>query len=257
MHGETNAQSTGIHAALLAPQSVTMWRHQDGTSHHRRQDGMALQLPAFDPSTTAVLFPESSTTPVVGHWGHLVVPQAEGDAAGDELQEGTDHSDGQACCGGIPLDESHAIDFPSERRAIEQMLQDSRESSKWCATGDDRCVFPYKAVVVLEGNWAKARGLLRHPCIAPLPRIQLPTNVRTLFWRRGEGSYRAAVDEGVCTIEAVHLLCKQLQPDGQWDDLLWLFAFMRQLVVEKSSPRMLQLMQQHEARAADGCGAIV
>jgi hypothetical protein len=71
MHGESNAQATGTHAAMLAPQCVTLWRHNDGTSHHRRQPASKLQLPDWDPATTAVLYPESPETPVVGLRGQL------------------------------------------------------------------------------------------------------------------------------------------------------------------------------------------
>jgi DTW domain-containing protein YfiP len=115
--------------------------------------------------------------------------------------------------------------------------------------------FPYKTIVILEGNWAKARTLLKHPKIATLPRIQLPQNVRSLFWRRGTGSFRAAVDCGVCTLEALYLLCKQLQPqpEGAWDNLLWLWVYQRQLVQQRGSRQTRQEMQ-HNYEAA--CGAV-
>ena len=58
-HGETNARATGVHAAILAPDSVRVLRHTSGSSHHRRQDPMRLALPAYDPATTVVLFPAS------------------------------------------------------------------------------------------------------------------------------------------------------------------------------------------------------
>ena len=53
------------------------------------------------------------------------------------------------------------------------------------------------------------------------------------------------------------MLCKQLQRERHWDDVLWFFAYMRRMVVESSSPRMLHLMKQYEARAAAGGSGVV
>lgn len=64
-HGETNARSTALHAALLAAADVRLHRHA-GTSTTRRCDPLDLPLPDYDPSTTVVLFPEGTQTPVVG-----------------------------------------------------------------------------------------------------------------------------------------------------------------------------------------------
>jgi DTW domain-containing protein YfiP len=110
-------------------------------------------------------------------------------------------------------------------------------------------------VIILEGNWAKARTLLKHPKLAALPRLQLPPNVHSLFWRRGTGSFRAAVDCGVCTIEALYPLCWQLQPqpEGRWDDLLWLWVYQRQLVQQRGSRQTRQEMQQNYEAA---CGLV-
>lgn len=53
-HGESNAKATGTQAALLAPDHVTLRRHADGSSHHRRTDPLALALPDYDPQRTVV-----------------------------------------------------------------------------------------------------------------------------------------------------------------------------------------------------------
>lgn len=67
-HWETNARSTALHAALLAPGDVTLHRHA-GTATSRRCDLLNLQLPDFDPATTVVLFPGGPHTEVVGQPG--------------------------------------------------------------------------------------------------------------------------------------------------------------------------------------------
>ena len=41
---------------------------------------------------------------------------------------------------------------------------------------------PFKRIVVLDGNWRKARHMLSHPKLQGLRRVQLPTHLRTSFW---------------------------------------------------------------------------
>ena len=55
--------------------------------------------------------------------------------------------------------------------------------------------------------------------------------------RRGEGTFRGAVEEGVCTIEAIYWLCRSLDPSGKYDDLLWYYSHIRGLVREHGSRR--------------------
>ena len=64
-HGETNARSTALHAALLAAADVALHRYADSKTS-RRCDPLDLQLPDFDAATTVVLFPEGPQTDVVG-----------------------------------------------------------------------------------------------------------------------------------------------------------------------------------------------
>jgi hypothetical protein len=272
MHGESNAQATGTHAAVLAPQCVTLWRHNDGTSHHRRQPASKLQLPDWNPATTAVLYPESLQTPVVGLWGRL---QQHGSSTQEEKQQQQQQGKDEVC-GGVRQaaaeqqllvelrqlacsDATAASCSPSGSNATSSSSSSSTSTttSSSCSSSSSEAAspFPYRTVIILEGNWAKARTLLKHPKLAALPRLQLPPNVRSLFWRRGTGSFRAAVDCGVCTIEALYLLCRQLQPqpEGRWDDLLWLWVYQRQLVQQRGSRQTRQEMQKNYDAA---CGAV-
>lgn len=41
---------------------------------------------------------------------------------------------------------------------------------------------PFERVVVLDGSWRKARAMLQHSALARLRRVQLPLDVRTVFW---------------------------------------------------------------------------
>ena len=67
-HGETNSKGTGVHAALLAPSQVRLFRHASGTSHHRKQRRDSLQVPDYG-DDTVVLFPESKVRPTHMHAG--------------------------------------------------------------------------------------------------------------------------------------------------------------------------------------------
>eukprot|EP00884_Botryococcus_braunii_P012690 jgi/Botrbrau1/21421/Bobra.0216s0036.1 len=89
---------------------------------------------------------------------------------------------------------------------------------------------PFQRVVLLEGSWRKARTLLSHPKLQPLRRVQLPLSLRSTFWRHGDGTFRGALEEGVCTIEAIYYMCQLLQPHTCWDNLLWYYTFQLQLV---------------------------
>ena len=135
-HGETNSKGTGVHAALLAPSHVRLFRHASGTTHHRKQRQDSLQLPDYD-EDTVVLFPESKVQPRLHH----------------------------AC---------NKLSWP--------ILDDQPGMCEMQSTpvvGD--CQF-FKRVIVLDGNWRKARNMLSHAKLQGLRRVQLPTDLRTSFW---------------------------------------------------------------------------
>ncbi|KAL4448244.1 hypothetical protein ABPG75_005463 [Micractinium tetrahymenae] len=72
---------------------------------------------------------------------------------------------------------------------------------------------PFERVVVLESNWKKAPGMLRHPALARLRRVQLPPGLRSEYtWRRGDASFRGACEEGLSSIEAIYHCC--MPPGG-------------------------------------------
>jgi hypothetical protein len=220
-----------------------LWRHEDGTSHHRRQDPLALQLPAWDPATTVVLFPQGPATPIIGPHGALTTP-APGNSppapqqARQQQQHGSSEPEAPPGAAGPPP-HGDPTTLPAPRTAEPQPSPGAAAAAVAASPGA-ACVHAtpsFKRVVVLEGSWQKARGLLRHPSLRGLRCVQLPPDVRTAFWRRGEGTFRGAVDHGVCTIEAVWHLVKLLQPERCWDDLLWLFAYQRELVAARGSRR--------------------
>lgn len=57
-----------------------------------------------------------------------------------------------------------------------------------------------------------------------------------MYWccrRRGTAEFKGAKDEGVCSIEAIHIMCGLLDPAGSYDDLLWYYEYIRQIVERK------------------------
>lgn len=51
--------------------------------------------------------------------------------------------------------------------------------------------------------------MLRHPALARLRRVQLPPGLRSQYtWRRGDGSFRGACEEGLSSIEAIYHCCR-------------------------------------------------
>ena len=55
--------------------------------------------------------------------------------------------------------------------------------------------------------------------------------------RRGDATYKGALDEGVCTIEAIYWLCRVLDPGGSYDDLLWFYSHTRDLIISLGDSR--------------------
>ncbi|KAF8072689.1 dtwd1 [Scenedesmus sp. PABB004] len=147
-------------------------------------------------------------------------------------------------------------------------------------------------VVIIDSKWRKAKEINCHPALARMPRVRwgraaaaggrgaaaaraagscrracpagaaaagqvkLPGSPRSAFWRfHTDGTS----DEGVCTIEALHLLLRALAarlPGPPWhaapayfDNLLWFFAHQHQLVARAAAER-----QAKRAAAAGGGG---
>ena len=119
----------------------------------------------------------------------------------------------------------------------------------------DDAVFPsdlppdsIERVFIIDSRWQKAVQLNTHEALKGIRRVKLATanETKSSFWRfHTEG----IAEEGVCTIECLHLLMRELveakkinAPDldaHSYDNLLWLFAWQHQRVqkaaIEKAS----------------------
>lgn len=181
-HGETNARSTALHAALLAPLDATIYRHP-GSRTSRRCDLLDLPLPAYDAATTVVLFPEEGAD-VVGRCAPFERVVVLGERARRE--------------GGRQLAVVAAWHTGSTHPAL-------------C-----RCCHPpflchLCTYLLAESSWKKARGLLHHPRLAPLRLVALPPEAcapSQFAWRRGDGGFKGAVEEGLSSIEAIYQCCR-------------------------------------------------
>lgn len=95
-------------------------------------------------------------------------------------------------------------------------------------------------VIIIDSKWRKARELNDHPSLQGMKRVKLPGNPRSSFWRFHTAE---TTDEGVCTIEALHLLVKALadrlpQPASHWDNLLWYYAYQHKVVERAAANRV-------------------
>eukprot|EP00873_Tetraselmis_striata_P004352 jgi/Tetstr1/424616/TSEL_015138.t1 len=124
----------------------------------------------------------------------------------------------------------HDLNLPEYPPSTTAILFPARQDTPVVGAAD--CP-QFERIIVLDGNWKKAASLLMHNALAGLPCVQLPENVRTTYWRRGTGEFKGARDEGVCSIEAIHVLCGLLDPDHQYDDLLWYYEYIRRIVERK------------------------
>jgi DTW domain-containing protein YfiP len=82
------------------------------------------------------------------------------------------------------------------------------------------------SVICIDSKWGQANGILAHPSLAGVRRVRL-RSYRTSYWRFHT---RGVPDDGLCTVEAVFFLCRELHRRSHagachcFDDLLWLFA---------------------------------
>lgn len=110
-------------------------------------------------------------------------------------------------------------------------------------------------VVAIDAKWKKATDLNERPAFAGMTRVKLPGNPRSCFWRHHT---HGTTEEGVCTIEAVHLLMQALadrlpQEPAHWDNLLWYFAYQHK-VVEQAHAQRTATRQQAAAKQAQAAG---
>lgn len=98
---------------------------------------------------------------------------------------------------------------------------------------------PYlQELIVMDASWTKSAVLMQSEWLRTLPKVTLPLGAPSRFWRyppkRSEHSEYFSphkVQSLLSTVEAVHRFCdayakaKDL-PNHQFDDLLWLFAFL-------------------------------
>ena len=95
-----------------------------------------------------------------------------------------------------------------------------------------------KRVVLVESTWARARAVLRHPNVAQLRHVKIPSR-QTTFWREQEmGS------EFLATLEAAYWFCVEFakQRDGayagEFDDLMLLYAQIHGVVRRRGKPKV-------------------
>lgn len=104
-------------------------------------------------------------------------------------------------------------------------------------------------VFVIDSRWQKAIQLNTHVALRGIRRVKLATATETKssFWRfHTEG----IADEGVCTIECLHLLMRELVQANKigsvsdddlnqhsFDNLLWYFSFLHQRVEKTAIER--------------------
>lgn len=78
--------------------------------------------------------------------------------------------------------------------------------------------------------WLHANLVRQHvsSCLKVLREIFASVSVmHSTHRRRGEGTFRGAVEEGVCTLEAIYWLWRIINPARSYDDLRWHYTHFR------------------------------
>lgn len=93
---------------------------------------------------------------------------------------------------------------------------------------------PLKYVVFIDSTWQQSKSILRDPRMLKIPRVKISSH-KTLFWR-----YQNLDETFLATIEAIYFFFREFsiynyknqEYNGEYDDLLFLFAFNYSLIQE-------------------------
>jgi DTW domain-containing protein YfiP len=112
----------------------------------------------------------------------------------------------------------------------------------------DSCALPAEEVepdsvtdvIVVDSKWGQTNGIVQSAALQGVRHVRLG-RYRTSYWRYHT---RGVPEDGLCTVEAVYFLCRELHtkahPHGEchcFDDLLWYFAHQHRTVHLVSAAR--------------------
>ncbi|XP_062506717.1 tRNA-uridine aminocarboxypropyltransferase 1-like [Corticium candelabrum] len=135
--------------------------------------------------------------------------------------------------------------FPGpETPSLDSLLPGKTTEHKQCSTGvssakRQRLQRPLcERLIVVDSTWSQAKRITADDRLHDIPRVQLK-QAETFFWRK-----QSKPSHYLATIEAIYYFFKQLHElqeersyDGQYDNLLYFFAFQYLLIKNKKETK--------------------
>ncbi|XP_036625431.1 tRNA-uridine aminocarboxypropyltransferase 1 [Trichosurus vulpecula] len=196
---ETDGKSTAAHAKLLAPEDVNLYTYPCIPEYEERKHEIALVFPG----------PNSVSVEDISLHLHKHIPS-------NALYSSKNESSGKP---------------PNKRQKIEvEKNGDAEESSRTDGTS-------LKKVVFIDSTWNQTHKIISDERLQGLLQVELKTR-KTCFWRHQKGK----PDTFLSTIEAIyyflvdyHTAILKEKYKGQYDNLMFFYSFMYQLIKNAKS----------------------
>nr|XP_020645744.1 DTW domain-containing protein 1 isoform X2 [Pogona vitticeps] len=194
---ETDGKSTAVHAKLLAPDSVTIYTYPCIPDYEDTRHEIALIFPG--PNSVAI----------------NDIPRS--------LQK---KCQGQVSCD----EEDESLTEPALKNArLEPGTDRNLDAADWHSGGKTG---PLSKIVFIDSTWNQTKKIITDERLQGLLQIELKSR-KTCFWRHQKGK----PDTYLSTIEAIYYFLVDYHKevlkekyDGQYDNLLFFFAFMYRLI---------------------------
>ncbi|NWQ94584.1 DTWD1 protein, partial [Burhinus bistriatus] len=194
---ETDGKSTAVHAKLLAPDDVTIYKYPCIPEYEEKRHEIAL------------VFPGPNSVSVKDIAFHLQKYSKKGVCDKDDD------------CSREPLLKQAKIETKEEEKNLNECILNNRSE-----------VTKLKKIIFIDSTWNQTNKIITDERLQGLLQIELKTR-KTCFWRHQKGK----PDTYLSTIEAIYYFLVDYHQEilkenykGQYDNLLFFFSFMYTLI---------------------------
>ncbi|KAF4792896.1 hypothetical protein TURU_117172 [Turdus rufiventris] len=193
---ETDGKSTAVHAKLLAPDDVTIYKYPCIPEYEKKRHEIAL------------VFPGPNSVSVKDIAFHLQKYTKKGVCASDND------------CSSEPLLKQAKIE-PEEEKNPNECISSSRSEST-----------RLKKIIFIDSTWNQTNKIITDERLQGLLQIELKTR-KTCFWRHQKGkpdTYLSTIEAIYYFLVDYHQEILKESYKGQYDNLLFFFSFMYSLI---------------------------
>ncbi|OXB63256.1 hypothetical protein ASZ78_011205, partial [Callipepla squamata] len=192
---ETDGKSTAVHAKLLAPDDVTIYKYPCIPEYKEKRHEVAL------------IFPGPNSVSVKDITFHLQ----------NKSKKGVRDTDG---CSKEPFLKKARIEPKEEKDLNERPSNNANESAK------------LKKIIFIDSTWNQTNKIITDERLQGLLQIELKTR-KTCFWRHQKGkpdTYLSTIEAIYYFFVDYHQEVLKENYQGQYDNLLFFFSFMYTLI---------------------------